>query len=84
MIIPIFINCEDLPDFDYFEGFGLYFLAYIITYIGMAPLTYSIFGVIYGFDAWGLLWLSVIIGLWVSLIVLILCEIVFDKYIEWE
>jgi hypothetical protein len=77
MIIPIFINCDDLPDLD-FDGFGEFFLAYIITYVGMVPLTYSVVGMLNGFDAWGIKTLSCILGMFVALLVLIIGEFVVD------
>jgi hypothetical protein len=75
--VPIFIYCDDDDDdelFDYGEGFSEFFLAYVIAYIGMAPLTYSILGVLNGFDAWGLKTASAVIAMFVALFVLTIGE----------
>ena len=77
IIIPIPINCEDLPDLD-FEGFGRFLLCIFICSLGIIPLTYSILGVINGFDAWGLKSVSVFIGLLVSNMIVLVGSMFFD------
>jgi len=65
IIVPIIIkDCsEDDIDIDLYEGFGEFFIFYLIGCMGTIPLTYTIIGCLRGFDAWGLIGVSVIIGL---------------------
>jgi hypothetical protein len=79
MIIPIFVTCDDLPEID-FDGFGKFFIAFIICCIGMIPLTYSIFGVLFGFHVWGIYWVSAFIGFLGSIPITIICDIIVDKF----
>jgi hypothetical protein len=71
MLVPIFIFCDDdIDDYCDFDGFGEFFLAYIIAYIGMIPLTYTVLGIMVGYDTWGLKGASVIMAMFVALFVI--------------
>ena len=76
--IPIYIReCDDdLDYFDYTEGFGEFFIAYLIGCVGTIPLTYSIIGCINGFDAWGLVSTSICIGSFAGVIVIMICDFI--------
>jgi hypothetical protein len=77
MLIPIFVDLNNLPDLE-FDGFGEFLIAVLIGSFGLIPLTYSIIGVINGFDMIGIYWVSGYIGFLSSMLIAFIASFFVD------